>query len=223
MGKVEWVQPKEVESTLVSILKSIQSAVITGSASLKQESSELPTLTLVGFDLYLEFRILSTEYPRLLTECFTSWVDLQEIAKDLFIGLGKRVPVLTDTLIAFGFKPDLLAIVSKATQHSAGTDTIRMTALLVNLLAFPLDKNLSIELTPRRKWSRGSMGNRYRNDEKFFLDSRPSPWEFFPFTARARRIGGPVTKATPEDINEIFSEYNPTAVGNKGLGLSSQS
>ncbi|KAK7402804.1 hypothetical protein QQX98_011432 [Neonectria punicea] len=151
MGKVEWVQPEEVENTLVNILKSVQSAVVASSTSQGPwETSDPPTLALVGFDLHLEFRMLSTRYPRLLIECFSSWVDLQEVVKDVSTDLENRAPGMRDTLIAFGFRNGALAIIPQTTAHSSGTDTVRMIALLINTLAFPCDENLEIMLSPRR-------------------------------------------------------------------------
>ncbi|KPM46011.1 hypothetical protein AK830_g532 [Neonectria ditissima] len=213
MGKIELVQPDEVESALVNILESVQPIDVTVSASSKAlESFELPTFTLVGFDLQFEIRVLSTQYPGLLPY-FSSWIDLQEVVKDVRTNLWNCAPSMRDTLIAFGFGDDFLAVTSKTTPHSAGTDTVRMVGLLVKLLSFPLGKGVQIERTGTRSWSGRKAAGRYKKNARLFSRSRPSPRELYPFTARIRRRGGTATKMTAKSILDIFSEFNPTAVG----------
>lgn len=71
------VEPDGVEEAIVNILQTTQQ---------RSHSSHgnPPPLTLVGFDLHAEFRILAHQYPRVLG-CFTSWVDIQELTREITI------------------------------------------------------------------------------------------------------------------------------------------
>src|SRR5262245_22392367 len=65
-GKSSLLRQREMEETLLLALSSFMVQ---------------PKPVLVGFSLAFELRVIATLYPR-LTEHFSSWVDLQELASD---------------------------------------------------------------------------------------------------------------------------------------------
>ena len=116
-----------VEDALINILH-------TGQQHYCASDSTLLTLTLVGFDLCAEFRILSHQYPRFLKR-FTSWVDIQELVKEL-TPRNTQAPSLRNTLIGVGYEPKFPTKPSRSDGHSAGNDAARSIAVLVKLLFF---------------------------------------------------------------------------------------
>ncbi|KAI3401125.1 hypothetical protein diail_271 [Diaporthe ilicicola] len=86
-----------------------------------------------------------------ITEHVSSWVDLQEIIKDVSSCTNRR-PSMRESLIAFGFEGDNQAILPNRMAHSAGTDALRIIALLVNLLALSPNATLEVDRRPVRKW-----------------------------------------------------------------------
>ena len=81
-------------------------------------TSELgPRPFLAAFSLGYEFGVLAGFYPRLLTDCFSAWVDLQEVTTDICTITQKRPVVprnnkaaylsgMRDTLFALGYCRD---------------------------------------------------------------------------------------------------------------------
>ncbi|KAK2616460.1 hypothetical protein QQS21_000702 [Conoideocrella luteorostrata] len=201
----------EVEPTLVNILDSFKTTLAAQRELSSGDRDHPAQLVLIGFDLGFEFRSISTSYP-LITEYFTSWVDLQELVKD--ISQADRAPTMRDSLIALGFGDDRHAIGSIHKKHSSGMDTLRMTALLVGLLFYQNDAPLNIQFTNRRKWSPGKAHGRYMGTGKFFHKTRPKPKEFHPFTAEVLLRGSSLNEISASRLYDMFAHYDPLAAGN---------
>lgn len=137
-GPTRLVEPDDVYETLKRLFQSFRDAL-----------GPQGSLTLIGFDLVCEFRIMSSTYLG-ITEHVSSWVDLQEIIKDVSSRTG-RSPSMRESLAAFGFEGDDQAILPNWVAHSAGTDALHNIALLVNLLALSPDATLEVERRPVRK------------------------------------------------------------------------
>lgn len=88
-----------------------------------------------------------------ITRYITSWVDVQELVKDIS-SLPHRQPGMRDLLLAFGLGNDSQTILSIYAKHSAGADVLRILVLLANLLAFPQDTTLQVNQVSLRKFSR---------------------------------------------------------------------
>lgn len=58
---------------------------------------------------------------------------------------------MRESLIAFGFTSDSQAILPGWVAHSAGTDALRVLALLVNLLAFSPETAVEMDRLPTAK------------------------------------------------------------------------
>lgn len=205
------VQPKDLENTLVEVLVSFREKLATMAKA--KGSLAAPPLVLVGFDLAFELRSLSTSYPK-IADCFTSWVDLQELVKEA-AQLDKS-PSLRDSLTALGFGTASTDVGSLWKKHSAGKDTVRIAAVLASLSLRGAEQEvLPITFTWRRKWSPTKQHMQYRRTGKLFKNGPPKPAELFPFTAKLSFCGGPPPSERVEasDIMKLFAQHNPTAVG----------
>lgn len=127
-GQLHYIEDEQVEETITEIIQRFMR---------KQDSECSQTMSpagspliLAGFSLDFEFRILSSLYPGLLS-LFTSWLDLQEVAKELSTdGTGRVIsPGLHETLLACGFENGPNGSQSKRSQHNAATDTVRAPAI----------------------------------------------------------------------------------------------
>ncbi|KAK2603128.1 hypothetical protein N8I77_009608 [Diaporthe amygdali] len=200
-GPTHTVEPDAVHETLRRLFQSFRSALGTNAS-----------LTLIGFDLAFEFRVISSTYLG-ITECFSSWVDIQEIIKDVS-SCRDRSPSMREALIAFGFANDSQAILPNRMGHSAGTDALRTIALLVKLLALSPDTAVEIERRPARKWVGTARVSRRLMKTKNQFSGRPKPRESYPFRARVRLNGE--SSLTMRQLSDSFSKYNPSAIGIHG-------
>lgn len=200
-GPTHTVEPDAVHETLQRLFQSFRDAL-----------GPQASLTLIGFDLAFEFRVISSTYLG-ITEHVSSWVDLQEIIKDVS-SCTNRSPSMRESLIAFGFEGDDQAILPNFMAHSAGTDALRITALLVNSLALSPDATLEIDRRPARKWpGNARLARRHRKLNNHFK-GRPIPRESYPFRARVRLNGG--SALTIRQLADSFSNYGPSAIGVHG-------
>lgn len=200
-GPTHIVEPDAVHETLQRLFQSFRDAL-----------GPQASLALIGYDLAFEFRIMSSTYLG-ITEHVSSWVDLQEIIKDVS-SCTSRSPSMRESLIAFGFEGDDQAVPPNRMAHSAGTDALRIIALLVNLLALSPDATLEIDRRPVRKWA-GTvrLARRYMKVNNQFK-GRPSPRESYPFRARVRLNGG--SALTMRQLADSFSKHSPEAIGIHG-------
>ncbi|KAF1735368.1 hypothetical protein CRV24_004291 [Beauveria bassiana] len=209
--KSKMVQPKDLENTLVEILVSFREKLATIAKA--KCSLTAPPLVLIGFDLAFELRSLSASYPK-IADCFTSWVDLQELVKEA-AQLDKS-PSLRDSLTALGFGIVSTDVGSLWKKHSAGKDTVRIAAVLASLSLRGAEQEvLPITFTWHRKWSPAKQYMKYRGTGKLFKNGPPKPAELFPFTAKLSLCEGPSLsgKVEASDIMKLFAQHNPTAVG----------
>ncbi|ATY63570.1 hypothetical protein A9K55_007808 [Cordyceps militaris] len=202
--------PGKVEEALVNLVQTTQQQFTS--------SGDAPTLTLVGFDLHAEFLILSHNYPRFL-RCFTSWVDVQDLAIDL--ATMPEAPSLQNTLIAFGYEracPTFAPPNSRG--HNAGNDAMRTICALVILLFYqPRGDDLiqacrdyhSNRANQRRIEHRKRI-NVERSD--VFRKRCPSPREKYPFQAKVD-LPEATLRAPPdaEALYEYFLRFKPVAAG----------
>lgn len=201
LGSTYTVEPEAVHETLLGLFRSFQSTL----------GAKAP-LILLGFDLTFEFRVISNTYLG-ITEYVSSWVDVQEIIKEVS-SCSKRDPSMGESLIALGFANDSQAILPDRIAHSAGTDALRVIALLVSLLAFSPETTLEINRRPTRKWGGSSrVARRYMKANNHF-SGRPKPRECYPFRARVRLFGGQALSL--RKLSESFMEYNLMAIGIHG-------
>jgi hypothetical protein len=112
----------EVEQLILDLIKQFRQK-----ASKKNDPS---SLILTVFSHTFEFRMLSAQYPQVLTSGdFTSWLDLQALAAEASVTDTKLiVPSLRETLVACGFQGQ--AVPKDKAQHNSATDTVRIAALL---------------------------------------------------------------------------------------------
>ncbi|KAI7781906.1 hypothetical protein LA080_014087 [Diaporthe eres] len=202
-GPTHIVEPDAVHETLQRLFRSFRDAL-----------GPQASLTLIGFDLAYEFRVISSTYLG-ITEHVSSWVDLQEIIKDVS-SCTNRSPSMRESLIAFGFEGDDQAVLPNPDwmAHSAGTDALRIIALLANLLALPPDATLEIERRPARKWVGSLRVARRQMKFKNQFRGRPRPREPYPFRARVRLNGG--SALTMRQLDDSFSKHSPSAIGIHG-------
>lgn len=166
-------------------------------------------LILAGFSLDFEFRVLSSLYPNLLRH-FTSWLDLQEIAKEVSSD-SKGVltsPGLHETLFACGFDNGFH---STRLQHNAATDTVRAAAVFAYLMAWHSETDiLDTSVSSRRP-------NQRRNYRRIppapgqnilWHGVRPKPKEFYPYGARVSRVG----QSIDLDVQDFFDLFAATHV-----------
>ncbi|KAI0386395.1 hypothetical protein F5Y04DRAFT_276003 [Hypomontagnella monticulosa] len=182
------IDAEQVENTLTTLLQSIRNRYS-------------GPLVLVGFDLLFEFKTIALHLSQ-ITQYFSFWVDLQEIAADVS---GTKCPGLRATLLAFGFFSNDLATRGKS-NHNAGNDAVRVLAILVNLLHLSKGDTLQIEIEQLR--DRTTL-------RRFWARDRPGPKELYPFTARIRIEGKHLKSLVPNcpQLFKLFSSYQPTAVG----------
>lgn len=199
-GPTHTVEPNAVHETLQRLFQSFREVLGTNAS-----------LTLIGFDLAFEFRVISSTYLG-VTEHVSSWVDVQEIIKDVS-SCHDRSPSMRESLVTFGFASDSKAIVPNYKAHSSGTDALRVLALLVNLLALSTDTTLEIERRPARKWGGSARVSRRLKKANNQFSGRPRPQESYPFRAKVRLNGG--SSVTLRQLSESFSRYNPSAVGTR--------
>ncbi|KAK7698110.1 hypothetical protein SLS64_012885 [Diaporthe eres] len=204
-GPTHIVEPDAVHETLQRLFQSFRDAL-----------GPQASLTLIGFDLVFEFRVISSTYLG-ITEHVSSWVDLQDIIKDVS-SCTNRSPSMRESLIAFGLEGDEQAVLPNPdwVAHSAGTDALRITALLVNLLALSPDAppTLEIDRRPVRKWV-GSARVACRHMKfKNQFHGRPRPRECYPFRARVTLNGG--SGFNMRQLADFFSEHGPSAIGIHG-------
>lgn len=200
-GPTHTVEPDAVHETLRRLFQSFRDAL-----------GPQASLTLIGFDLAFEFRVMSSTYLG-ITEHVSSWVDIQEIIKEVS-SCTNRSPSMRESLIAFGFESDDRAVLPNRMAHSAGTDALRVIALLVNLLALPPDTTLEIDRRPVRKWVGTRRVARRHMKAKNQFSGRPRPRASYPFRARVRLIGG--SSLTMRQLAESFSKHGPSAIGIHG-------
>lgn len=200
-GPTHIVEPDAVHETLQRLFQSFRDAL-----------GPQGSLTLIGFDLVFEFRVISSTYLG-ITEHVSSWVDLQEIIKDVS-SCTDSSPSMRESLITFGFEGDDQAILPGRLAHSAGTDALRIIALLVNLLALSPDATLEIERQPGYKWRGTDYYARQQMKANNQFSGRPSPKEFYPFRARVTLNGG--RGLNMRKLADSFSKHNPSAIGHGG-------
>ncbi|KAL1881860.1 hypothetical protein Daus18300_000913 [Diaporthe australafricana] len=201
-GPTHIVEPDAVHETLQRLFQSFRDAL-----------GPKASLTLIGFDLAFEFRVMSSTYLG-ITENVSSWVDLQEIIKDVSSSCTNRSPSMRESLIAFGFEGDNQAVPPNRMAHSAATDALRIIALLVNLLALSPDATLEIERRPVRKWvGTGRVARRHMKAKNKF-SGRPRPVGSYPFRTRVRLKG--VSAFNMRQLADAFSRHGPSAIGIHG-------
>ncbi|OAQ96991.1 hypothetical protein LLEC1_02656 [Akanthomyces lecanii] len=208
---VMYVELDDVEDALINILQTDQRQYCSS------YSTPL-TLTLVGFDLCAEFRILSHQYPRFLKR-FTSWVDIQELVREL-TPLSTQAPSLRNTLIGVGYEPKFPTRPSRADGHSAGNDAARSVAVLVTLLFFsPRGADVTrtcVEYHANRSKQRANRQRENVNMKKrdLFSKNYPKPRERYPFQAQVDLPGSCITKwQDPAELCQYFLKYKPVAAG----------
>ncbi|KAM0812502.1 putative Exonuclease domain-containing protein [Seiridium cardinale] len=151
-------------------------------------------VSLVGFDLVFEFKTIASHLSQ-ITQYFSSWVDLQEIAAEIS---NANSPGMKDTLLAFEFfRPDLA--VRGKNDHNAGNDAIRQLAVLVNLLNLRKGGRLHFDHHGDRVEDRDAL-------QKFWNQTRPRPKELYSFTARIRIRGKDSISLVP-NCPRLFSLF----------------
>lgn len=109
---------------------------------------------------------MSASYPR-IADYFTSWVDLQELVKD--VAHPKLSPSMRDSLMALGFGSCGKDIGSTQKKHSAGKDTLHIAAILDGLSLRDADDDvLPLTFTPGRKSSRSRARGKDKATGKLF-------------------------------------------------------
>lgn len=208
---VTYAEPDGVEGALIDILHTDQQHYCSS-------YSKSLTLTLVGFDLCAEFRILSYRYPRFLKR-FTSWVDIQELAREL-TPLSTQAPSLRNTLIGVGYEPKFPTKPSRGDGHCAGNDAARSIAILVTLLYFsPRGEDITRACRDYHANRTKQRANKQRakvnmNKRDSFSKRYPTPREKFPFQAKVDLPGTCITKwQDPVALCEYFLKYKPVAAG----------
>ncbi|KAK3192191.1 hypothetical protein K4F52_001821 [Lecanicillium sp. MT-2017a] len=184
-----YVEPDEVEETIVNLLQSTQKLATAPGGAL------LP-LTFVGFDLHAEFRILANQYPCLLGS-FTSWVDVQELCKETTA--LPQAPSLRNSLVAFGFDTEFPTNASRNPHHNAGNDSMRTISVLVHLLHYP-PRGHELAQTCSANTSGRAKQREHRQREKInmtksdlFAKRYPHPREKYPFRAKVDLPGASFT------------------------------
>lgn len=201
--------PDEVEDALVNLVQTTQQQF--------SSDNDLSTLTLVGFDLHAEFLILSHNYPRFLRR-FTSWVDVQDLAKNL--ATMAQAPSLQNTLIAFGYESTCPTIAKNSKKHNAGNDAMRtLCALVIMLFYQPRGEDLVQtchdyhlnRAKQRRVEQRKRIGMKKQD---LFRNRYPSPREKYPFQAKVD-LPDAALLAPPdaEVLCEYFVRFKPVATG----------
>lgn len=121
---------------------------------------------------------------------------------------------MRESLIAFGFEGDDQAILPNRMAHSAGTDALRIIALLVNLLALSPGATLEIDRRPGRKYvGTGRVARRLMKVNNQF-SGRPRPRESYTFRAQVRLNG--VSALTMRLLADSFLKHGSSAIGIHG-------
>ncbi|KAL7945339.1 hypothetical protein V8C42DRAFT_322844 [Trichoderma barbatum] len=200
-GKQHYVQSDHVEDKISTIIKLFQ-------------TSNNAALILTGFAAGFEFKVLSSFYPNLLSfGYFTHWLDLQNVASG--IADGPLLPSLRETLVACGFGGHSKDVQSVLSQHNAATDTVRAAAILIQFLGFPSDGKryqIGCSSQSKQKYYRRRNIPATPEEKRYWKGARPRPKEFFPFITRVSRTTG-LADFTEKSLDNLFSDYNPTAVG----------
>ncbi|ATY58897.1 Ribonuclease H [Cordyceps militaris] len=178
----------------------------------KARASGSEQVVFAGFDLHFELRLLSTTHTR-LTDYFTSWLDIQELA---CLSSDIQKPGLSETLRACGFgRQNAADLHSLCGRHNAATDTVRAAAILQHLFVRESVEPLHIATSARNasilaRKRRGLPANA-PEDRQLWIGCRPKPPELYPYAARMRRSTGDVLVA--EALRDMFAEWEPVAVG----------
>jgi hypothetical protein len=125
---------------------------------------------------------------------------------------------MRDTLMAFGYHEDGIAILHPRASHSAGNDAVRVLGVLLGCLGLPWPQDgglgpvLKIERYGSRPFKRVELGAPGLTARKFWK-SKPEP-ELFPYMARLERQGA----SLPADFRaralcKTFAHYDPLAAG----------
>lgn len=127
-GQQHDIEDDQVEQTISNLIQQFMQKHY-GQSCPTTSPGGIP-LVLAGFSLDFEFRILTRLYPRVLRH-FTSWSDLQEIAREVSDDGTSRLisPGLHETLVACGFQASVNDSQNKNSQHNAATDTVRAAAV----------------------------------------------------------------------------------------------
>ena len=211
-GEPRIVPADQIENAALSVIRSFTSGAG-------------PKPILVGYATAYELGTLTKFYPRLLTEGFSAWVDMQEIAleispvtqKGCAPPTGKRdlLPGMRDVLLALGYQQDGIAVMGFKNSHNAGNDAVRVLAVLLGLLALPIPMDptagpvLAIEHCGQK--FQKTVDSRSGLMLRKYWTSKPRPAELFPYMARIESGGMPL----PERFRtfEYFAEYEPVAAG----------
>lgn len=202
-GQQHTVASLDAETYLIGLVASFQ----------HKSSAASDRVMFAGFGLQFEFHLLSTIYNG-FTECFTSWLDLQELAR---LASRAEMPGLSETLKACGFGlEDPRDLHSLQGKHNPATDTVRAAAVLRYFLGhLQHGQVLEIGTSDRNAKTlsrrlRGSPANA-PEERQLWAGVRPRPTELYPYAARVRRSTDDVL--TPNGLLEAFAEYQPVAVG----------
>jgi len=180
----------------------IGTAIALTLASFKKETKR--DLVLVGFAPCAEFRAISIHYS-VIAEYFSSWVDLQEVVREV-AGINFK-PSMRKTLIGLGFEHDRAAVpVDRKRKHNAGNDTVRMLRILVSLLH--LSKPAQLHITKTK-----TPGATHVHKVKFWNGMKPKPREVYPFIAIMKLVGYDLSGVRLNGLRSNFLEYSPVAVG----------
>jgi hypothetical protein len=195
-GQAQVITPDDLDSVIATFLKSLK--------------DRFQSLTLVGFDLSLEFSMMASKLQPNWLSNFSSWVDLQEVVADLS-GTNLKQPGMTDTLLALGFTQDGHSVRSHSGLHNPGNDSVRMLAILDRLLGLDEDATLQIHQAIRR--SSQEEASAPKPSRKYWR--RRPPREIYPFTARIRIPGANITSIIKniDWLERIFAAFAPVAVG----------
>lgn len=188
-----------------------------------------PKPLLAGFSLGYEFKVLTKFYPRLLTQCFSAWVDVQEVVNDICTSVHQRPirsrsnkaaypPGMRDTLFALGYHRDGLAIVGPKDEHSAGNDAVRVLAVLLGLLGLPRPQDgglgpvLEIKRWGKKLYEKVECGPGLISRK--YWRSKPEPPELFPYMARLEHQGASLPAGfRAQSLYKTFAHYEPLAAG----------
>lgn len=179
----------------------------------RQKPSKLghhASLILTVFSHTFEFRMLSAQYPQILTSgIFTSWLDLQALAAEASIKDTRLiVPSLQETLAACGIKEQDIS--RTRTQHNSATDTVRIAALLSFIVDSGSEQQLDIKCSSQKAPHRI-----HRKDPttKKNWNCRPNPSELFPYAAKVWQETSLSELHSAQALRQIFQDYEPVAVG----------
>ncbi|KAI1772857.1 hypothetical protein F4818DRAFT_443738 [Hypoxylon cercidicola] len=152
-----------------------------------------------------EFRAIASTIPSVIQNV-SHWVDVQDLVASMSTtSVQKRPFSLRDTMLSLGFSREHTQKLSRG--HSAGMDAVRTIGVLIELYSKTTSGRLSL--------FRHTMDERSRRK---LWESRPKPYESFPFTARittAEHLLPPSLRYSQNLLNLICKGFNiiePTAV-----------